>query len=136
MNKFWVSTGSLLIVGIAAILFMNSTSSVNFTDLETECVYDRGEEVNVELTQSNRLNIDGYFPLNHTEAEMRYKYSERGNRIVINIYGAKDRPVESFLRECNAVGVYKGTTKAYEGMKWVTVKHQGDQVYKTRIDFN
>ena len=87
------------------------------------------------MTQDKRLQIDGHFRLQNTDSDMKYTYDQRGNDVIINIYGANDRPVENFKKDCNAVGVYKATTKQFEGQKWVTIKHQGSQIYKARIDF-
>ena len=134
MSKFWAVTFTLILIGITGLILGAAAQEINFTDLETECRFDRGEAVDV-YSQNNQLHMEGHFPVQNTQADMKYTYEHKNDRIVLNVYAENDFEPEDFEHTCYAVGVYEASTVPLDGQKWVTVKHQGEEVYKSRINF-
>lgn len=134
MSKFWAIVALLIFVGVLAVL-VTGTSEINFTDLETECREDRGESHKVDVGPDNQLEFSGYFPVQSTHADMRYDYTRRGDRIVLNVKAVNDREPINFGRSCYASGVYEAETVSYEGRYTVVTKHNGEQVDKRVINF-
>ncbi|MFO7793461.1 MAG: hypothetical protein R6V35_00600 [Candidatus Nanohaloarchaea archaeon] len=134
MSKFWGITFTILLVGVTGLILGVNAQEIHFTDLETECRFDRGESVDVSA-QNNHLQVEGFFPVQNTQADMKYTYEERNDRIILNVYAEDEFEPQDFEHTCYAVGVYDAETVPVDGQKWVTVKHQGEQVYKSRIDF-
>ena len=135
MSKFWGATFAILFIGTAGLFLAGATQDINFTDLETECRFDRGEDHTVSVTNNNELQFSGYFPVQNTQADMKYTFSESNDNIVLNVFAEGDSEPQDFENTCYAVGVYEASTDSYEGQKWVTVKHQGERVEKFRVDF-
>ncbi len=135
MSKFWGAVFAIIFIGITGLFLASALQEIHFTDLETECRFDRGESVNVDVTNNNELEFEGYFPVQTTQADMKYTYEHRNDRIVLNILAENEYEPEDFENTCYAVGVYEASTTPIEGQKLVTVKHQGEQVYKSRINF-
>lgn len=134
MSKFWGLAGVILIVGIIGILAAMDTQEINFTDLETECREDRGESVQVTI-EDNRLIYSGYFPVQSTDADMRYDYDRSGDRIKLNVKAINDREPEDFEKDCYATGIYEASTTELDGKYTVVTKHNGEQVDKRIIEF-
>lgn len=134
MSKFWIIVFTLLLIGVSGLILGAAAEDINFTDLETECRFDRGEAVDVG-TNNNQLEFEGHFPVQNTQADMKYTYKHKNDRIVLNVYAENDSEPEDFEHTCYAVGVYEASTVPIDGQKWVTVKHQGQEVYKSRINF-
>lgn len=135
MSKFWGAVFAVFLIGVSGLILASAAQEINFTDLETECREDRTSDWDVSVTHNNELEFKGHFPVENTKADMKYTYEKRGDRITLNVFSENDRPVEQFERDCNAVGVYEASTASHDGPHWVTLKHEGEQVYKTRINF-
>lgn len=128
MTKFWTVVAVVILVGIGALAFLgNSTESINFTDLETECRYDRESQTTVQLNQDDSLSFSGYFPAESPESEVDYRYSRNSDSVTLNVYTDRQPRPSSFVGTCLASAVYKGTTQPLEeGRYLVTVMHEGE----------
>ena len=133
MNKFWAVVTIMIAVGLGLLLAQGS-NPVNFTDLETECQYDRGEEFDIDL-RGDRLYFSGHFPANNPDLDLSYSYSQSNEHVKLNIEKANDSPLDSFKDNCRAVAVYDGYTreKLDEGRYTVELEHAGEEVDKRII---
>lgn len=131
MNRFWVIMGGVLIVALAFLaLDMPNDQNINFTDLETECRYDRSTAYDISLKPGNRLSFTGHFSVNNTESDLSYRYRRTGDTIRLNIVADQDDETpESFLNNCLASVVYDGQTSSIpEGRYDVILLHDGEEV--------
>jgi hypothetical protein len=125
MSKFWVSVGALVLLGVALTAFANSGQGITFTDLETECRYDRTGTGDFSL-QDNRIQFEGMLPVDNTDSKVRYDYSRSAGRIVLNMKSERLDAPESFVDSCLGVGVYDGSTAELSpGTYDVRLKHRG-----------
>lgn len=135
MSKFWAAAGILLAVGIA-LTFYPAQDDINFTDLETECQYDRGSVNDVDLDQ-RRLVFSGYFPVSSPEADLNYDYSVSGDTVALNVKSSGAEPVTDYRNNCEAVAVYDAETGPIEpGRYLVKVSHDGEEVDRRVISIN
>lgn len=136
MTKFWAVVTVLIAVGLGLLLVQES-NPVNFTDLETECRYDRGTVSQIGL-EHDRLSFSGHFPVENPEADLGYSFSRSDDHVTLNIRKSGDRPLTSFWNDCKAVAVYEGEMRDQleSGSYTVTVKHAGEEADKRiiRID--
>ena len=136
MNWFWFTAGGVLIVALAFLALGTGTDNqINFTDLETECRYDRATSFDISLKPGNRLAFDGNFPVNNTEADLSYKYRKTGNKITLNIVAKNETsaPV-TYLDGCLASVVYHGQTESLEDGRYeVVLRHDGREVERQLI---
>lgn len=131
MSKFWGAVGTLAVIGVALILMGNSArAGINFTDLETECRYDRGEMTDITLSpQQDRLGFEGHFPTNSTESDLSYTYSVSNGEIILNIVPEQRDAPGQYLNRCLGLAVYKAqTAEISEGRYRVEVQHNGQRV--------
>lgn len=131
MNRFWVITGGVLVIALAFLaLEMPRNNTINFTDLETECRYDRSTAFDISLKPGNRLSFEGHFPVNNTESDLSYRYRRSGDTIRLNIVADEDENVpESFYNNCLATVVYDAQTSSIpEGRYDVILVHDGEEV--------
>lgn len=134
MSKFWGLAGVILIAGIVGLVAAQDSEEINFTDLETECREDRTEEVQVRVEEDSIL-YSGHFPVQNTEADMRYNFDRSGDRITLNVRAINDEEPSDFKEDCYATGVYKASTVKYDGRYTLVTKHNGEQVDKRIVDF-
>lgn len=126
MSKFWAGVGLLLVTGLA-ITLIPSGDGINFTDLETECRYDRDSVTDIGLEHS-RMSFSGHFPVESPEEDLTYRYSVSGDEINLNIRSSEAAPLTDFYDTCKAVAVYDAETERLEpGTYMVTVKHDGER---------
>ncbi|MFB6190277.1 MAG: hypothetical protein ABEJ91_01770 [Candidatus Nanohaloarchaea archaeon] len=125
MSKFWVSVGALVLLGVALTAFAKSDQGITFTDLETECRYDRTGTGDFSL-QDDRIHFEGMLPVQNTDAKVRYDYSRSAGKIVLNMKAEKLDAPESFVDSCLGVGIYDGyTSELSPGLYDVRLKHRG-----------
>lgn len=135
MAKFW---GGVFVLAIIAVGFLAAesaarNSSITFTDLETECRYDRGQDVEINL-RNNRLYFNGHFPVNNPNANLNYRYRQ-GDKIVLNVKSSRTSVPSPFFNDCLGSAIYKAHTSDLKpGDYTVIVKHNGKEVEKQVID--
>lgn len=137
MSKFWGVVGTLFVIGMVLVLLGNQAAGINFSDLETECRYDRQEQTDVDVHASqNRLSFDGQFPVNNTESHLTYTYTVEDGEIVLNVRtDSKDEPTD-FYNKCLGVAVYNAeTSQLSDGRYRVEVQHDGVKVEEKVIVF-
>lgn len=137
MSKFWGAVGTLAVIGVALILMGNSArAGINFTDLETECRYDRGEVTDITLSpDQDRLSFEGHFPTNNTESNLKYNYRVSDGEIVLNIVPEQRNTPEQYWNKCLGLAVYKAqTAQISEGRYRVEVQHDGERVEERIIE--
>ena len=123
----------LLLTGLA-ITLIPSGDGINFTDLETECRYDRGSTADIDLEHS-RMSFSGYFPVESPEEDLTYRYSVSGDEINLNIRSSDAAPLTQFYNTCKAVAVYDAETERLDpGTYMVTVKHDGERAERKVIN--
>lgn len=130
MSKFWTVVTIALAIGLGFALTDSGQQKINFTDLETECRYDRASSHDIHLNQDDSLSFEGYFPVENPETEMDYRYRQSGDSVVLNVKTkGRDRALTDFEDNCKASGVYKAkTSELSPGQYMVTLKHDGEQV--------
>ncbi|MFP4038724.1 MAG: hypothetical protein ACLFTA_02995 [Candidatus Nanohaloarchaea archaeon] len=133
MSKFWAFAAIILMAGLAGVLAA-AEEDINFTDLETECREDRAEDFQVSV-KDNKLFYSGFFPVQSTEADMRYSYSRSGDTVKLNVKSVNEQEPENFEENCYATGVYKASTQPLNGRYTVVTQHNGERVDKRIIDF-
>lgn len=134
MSKFWGLAGVILIAGVVGLLAAQNSEEINFTDLETECREDRTEDVQVRV-EDNSILYSGHFPVQNTEADMRYDFDRSGDRITLNVRSINDEEPLDFKEDCYATGVYKASTVEYDGRYTLVTRHNGEQVDKRIVNF-
>lgn len=134
MNKFWPVVTIAFLIGIAAaFLTFNGSNAATAIDLETECRYDRGEDVYFGLSGQNKLLISGNYPVENTDVDMNYEYSRTDDQITLNIKNSELPRPDSFVDACLGSAVYEIKTPGLEpGFYTVTVQHNGEPV-ETRV---
>lgn len=130
MTKFWFVVTALLLTGIGLLVFApEEDPGINFTDLETECRYDRGTSSVVDLTKDNSLSFEGYFPTESPGASMGYSYSQSEDRVTLNIQTSDSVLPTTFWDTCKASVIYSAETQSLQdGSYLVTVQHNGQTV--------
>ncbi|MFT4892384.1 MAG: hypothetical protein ACI8Z7_000156 [Candidatus Nanohaloarchaea archaeon] len=133
MTKFWAVVTVLIAVGLG-LLLAQEANPVNFTDLETECRYDRGTVSQMDV-RHDRLYFSGHFPVQNPEADLSYAFSQSNDHVTLNIQKTGDTQLTSFVDDCKAVAVYEGSMRDQlePGRYTVTVKHAGEEVDKRII---
>jgi len=134
MSRFWVFVGIVLVTGVIGIFAATNSQEINFTDLETECREDRGEKIQVRM-EDNRIIYSGYFPVQSTNAEMRYSFERMGDRIALDVRTINEEEPENFEQGCYATGVYEASTVEYEGRYTVETMHNGEKKDERIINF-
>lgn len=135
MNKFWAVLGGVFVLALAFLALETPSDSVNFTDLETECRYDRTTAFDISLKPGNVLAFSGHYPVNNTEADTSYEYSRSGDTIKLNIVAENETQApSSYLNSCLASVVYEGQTSSLpEGSYKVVLQHNGQEVERQVI---
>ncbi|MFB6292123.1 MAG: hypothetical protein ABEI58_01880 [Candidatus Nanohaloarchaea archaeon] len=129
MSKFWNFVAVLFLLSIALVVVDKSRAGITFTDLETECRYDRSQEAVVELKPDNSLGFEGHYPLASTRADLSLDYSQDRDSVTLNVEARNVEEVEDYSRDCQGVAVYDTDTRPLEpGRYMVRVKHDGDLV--------
>lgn len=136
MSKFWTFATLLLLTGIILTLQPAADQGINFTDLETECRYDRATEANVDLNH-RKLSFSGQYPVANPDADLSYSYLKDSDSVTLNVQSSNVNPLTHFYNTCKAMAVYKAETDSLEpGRYLVTVEHNGKEVNERviRID--
>jgi len=128
-------SGLLIVIGLIAVIGASTAQEIFFTDLETECRFDRNDSTHLSVTNNNELYFKGYFPVQSTSADILYDYNRRGDRIMLDVYAENDSEPETFQDTCYASGVYEATSAAYEGEYTVIIKHNGEEAERKVINF-
>ena len=135
MNKFWVVLGGITVLALAFLALETPADTVNFTDLETECRYDRTTAYDISLKPGNVLAFSGHYPVNNTEADTSYRYKRSGDTIRLNIVARNETEApSSYVDTCLASVVYEGQTSSLpEGRYKVILQHNGEEVERQII---
>ena len=134
MDNFWGGVAFVAVLSLVLLAAGQPAHKINFTDLETECREDRTEEVQVRV-EDNSILYSGHFPVQNTEADMRYNFDRSGDRITLNVRAINDEEPSDFREDCYATGVYKASTVEYDGRYTLVTRHNGEQVDKRIVDF-
>lgn len=136
MSKFWTAVAALLVAGLGFLAFAAGDSQVTFSDLETECRYDRSENADFTLVD-RRIHFEGMFPVQNTDARLDYGYKRSGGKVVLDVRSEKMRPPRSFVDSCLGVAVYDARTgELSPGTYDVRIKHNGDLQKRQVIEVN
>jgi hypothetical protein len=134
MSKFWAGAGLFLLIGVVAVFAAGGSSKVHVNDLETECRGDRASSTQISLNSDNSMSFKGYFPMENTDSDMNYKYSQSSGKIVLNVRSQNLPTPTSFWNNCLASGVYDIDTQDLDSGRYaVTVKHNGERAEKRII---
>ncbi|QKQ98574.1 hypothetical protein GKQ38_03550 [Candidatus Nanohaloarchaea archaeon] len=130
MNRFWLVTGGVLVLALAFLALETPSEQINFTDLETECRYDRTTGFDISLKPGNVLAFSGHYPVNNTEADLSYRYSRSGDTIKLDIIAKNETQAPAnYFNSCLASVVYKAQTSSIpDGRYDVILKHDGQRV--------
>ncbi|PSG99418.1 MAG: hypothetical protein BRC29_04850 [Nanohaloarchaea archaeon SW_7_43_1] len=133
MTKFWAVVTVIVAAGFG-LLLVRASNPVHFTDLETECQYERGTVSNMDV-RHNKFYFSGHFPVQNPDTDLSYSYSQSDDEVTLNIQKSDDSPISDFYNTCNAVAVYDGFTneRLEPGLYTVTVKHAGEETDKRKI---
>lgn len=136
MSKFWTVVTIILITGIALLAVDRDEAApgVDFSDLETECRYDTGNNTAIGL-DSKRITFNGRFQTESTNTRLDYDYSvSKPNNIRLNIITRDSIIPDSFVDNCLGSVVYEAETQPLEqGNYVVTVLHDGERQERVGI---
>lgn len=134
MSKFWTIVTVLFLIGIVVNLTAEDEQTINFTDLETECRYDRTADSKVNLN-NRKLQFSGQFPVENPSTQLSHTYQESEGRITLNIEASNQFILQDFFDNCRALAIYDGSTDRIEpGTYLVTVNHDGREAHKSVIE--
>lgn len=135
MNNFWAFLGGITVLAVVFLAFETPADEINFTDLETECRYDRTTAYEISLNSGNVLSFSGHYPVNSTEADTSYRYSKSGDTIRLNVVAKNETQApSSYVDSCLASVVYEGQTSSLpEGRYKVILQHNGEEVERQII---
>ncbi len=127
MSKFWSFVGAVLVIAVILLAVGGGEDrGINFTDLETECRYDRGSSVDINLEQDNSFSFTGHFPVQDTRSGLDYSYSVGENSVTLDIFAVEGKRPGNFSDNCLGSVVYDSrTAELPPGEYLVTVKHNG-----------
>lgn len=132
MSKFWFSVAAVFIVALL-LLAGRPVSGISFSDLETECSFDRPGFSEIGL-EDRSLSFEGRFKVDNPDSELSYRYSSSGDRVTLNVRSSQEPAPVSFTDDCRGVAVYTAsTTRLDRGTYLVTVKHEGRNVNRQVI---
>lgn len=125
MSKFWIFTVILLFSGLV-LAFGGDLQEIEFRDLETECRYDNSENQDMTL-DDRKLEFEGNFPVENTDAKLGYDYSRSGGDIVLNVKSKDMEQPESFVDGCLGSTIYEARTGELQPGRYdVRLKHEGE----------
>lgn len=134
MSRFWGGVGILFVLGVLVALTTGPSSKIRVNDLETECRGERNVQANMQLRPDNSIRFTGYFPVENTNSNLDYDYSQNGDSVTLNIKSQKLQPPVSFWDNCLASAVYNiDSRQLEEGRYSVTIKHNDERVEKKVI---
>jgi len=128
--KFWGITGVIVLI---AFLTLTTTATVladdiNFTDLETKCVYENAPPTNMEFTRENTVKFEGSFDYPNVKADLDYEYTKTDNRVTLNIIAENGEEPESFQDTCLGQVIYDAETGPLpEGRYLLQLEHNGEK---------
>ncbi len=128
MSKFWSFVGVLAVTAVVLLVAAGGEDEgINFTDLETECRYDRGNSVDISLEKDNSISFKGNFPVPDTRSELDYSYSQNRDAVTLDVFTREGDSPGDFSGDCLGSVVYDSrTAELTPGEYLVTVKHGGD----------
>ncbi len=140
MSTFWNSVAAIFIIAVVLLAADMSTdngfstdSEIHFTDLETECRYDRRAMVEVGSEQDS-VTFQGRFHVPQPSEGIDYDYSRTGNQISLNVFTENSTSLNDYSGTCTGLAVYDGKTRSLEpGLYYVTVRHDGEKVEEVGI---
>lgn len=135
MAKFWWGVGTVFAITILLLTMGTAEDRIHFTDLETECQFDRSQQhVDVSLQEDNSVAFEGHFPVYNTKADLNYDYQQTAESVTLDIKVSNDERLKDLQDRCEGSVVYKASTDPLEpGLYNVEVKHRGERVYFSRI---
>ncbi len=136
MSKFWTVVTVLVLIGVVLLITADrEPGAISFSDLETECSYDRGPQSRIDLQDRGSLAFSGMFPVESTMADLDYSYTRSGDSIVLDIETTDIIPLTNFFDSCRGVVVYDAETRPIEeGVYRVILKHRGETIQDQVID--
>ncbi len=134
MSKFWSFVTVVFIIAVALVVVDKNQDTITFTDLETECRYDRGEEAVINLNQDDSLGFSGHYPISGTSAELSLDYSRGQGYVALDVRARNVREVVNFSQSCRGSVIYDAKTRSLEpGEYLVTLRHNGETVNQQLI---
>ncbi|MFB6245376.1 MAG: hypothetical protein ABEJ03_03435 [Candidatus Nanohaloarchaea archaeon] len=133
MSKFWVAALFVLFVGLSLLLGnFGDSGSINFSDLETECRLG-SPEAEVGLSDS-RLQFNGHFPVEDSDASVNYQYRQSSDRVVLEIRSDPTGEKIDFLDDCLASVKYRAESEPLKpGLYHVEVRHDGEKAHSSVV---
>jgi len=135
MSKFWTVVTIIFVTAIMLLaLDVDQTPDIAFSDLETECRYDKAGNMDIGL-DGRQITFSGRFntPNSNTNLDYSYRLTE-SNKIRLNIITRDSIIPDSFYDNCLASVVYEAKTESLEpGDYSVTVSHNGNVQKKSGI---
>ena len=135
MTKFWSVVTVIFLTSIVLLVTnMPGNTGISFTDLETECRYDRGNMTNIGL-EGQRITFSGHFNTPNPNTNLDYSYDvSSSNQVSLNVFTSDTLIPDTFYDSCLASVVYDFRTDRLEnGNYTVSVYHNGDIQDRVRI---
>lgn len=140
MSTFWNFVAAIFIIAVVLLAADMTTdngfstdSEIRFTDLETECRYDRRPVAEVG-SEGNSITFQGGFHVPEPSQGIDYDYSKSGNQVDLNIFTGNSTPLNDYSGTCAGLAVYDGKTRSLDpGLYYVTVRHDGEKVKEVGI---
>ena len=135
MSRFWGGVGLLAILAILALIGTGgATSNLKINDLETECREKRDTQAVMAVENDKSMSFKGHFPVENTNANLDFVYSQTGNTIELDVISQDVSPPPTFWNDCLASAVYDFDSKPLDpGIYEVEIKHDGERESKKII---
>jgi hypothetical protein len=133
MSKFWGGVAVVLVFALAFLATGQQRETINFTDFETECRYDRGTQADYQL-KNRRLSFDGHYPINNPDSRLDHTYRVSGDRITLSIQSSPSPFPDPYWNDCKGLAVYKAQTGELSPGEYIlTINHDGKEAKKQVI---
>ena len=107
---------------------------INFTDLETECRYDRPEEASYTL-RDRAISYEGQYHVNNPDSELDYSYSVSGDTVTLEVESSPSPYPSSYWNDCKGLVYYEAQAeKLDEGEYTLRIVHDGEEEKKDIIE--
>lgn len=136
MSKFWGGVALVLVFAMAFLATGQQRDQINFTDLETECRYDRGVKADYTL-RKGVISFDGHYPVNNPDSRLDHKFRVTGDKIVLGITASPSVFPDPYWNDCKGLAVYKAQTgQISPGDYTLIINHDGEEVKRQLIEVN
>lgn len=136
MDKFWGGVAVVLAFALAFVAVSQDQSGINFTDLETECRYDRSQDIAYTL-DDRKLQFSGQYPVKNPDSMLDHRYQVSGDTIKLEIESSQSPYPSDYWNDCKGIVVYEADSGQIDpGEYTLKIVHDGEEVKEDVIEIN